>query len=124
MDQRWSLLISQPNPLQGGVRILLGSISQVGEINQVSNVEAALCMDENHHPLLVLLIADPASGALDEVITQLRRKWPRTRYVIMVDDERDLHIAQTIGADSVLLKGCMVSKLIEAIEHVLPTSNS
>jgi len=70
------------------------------------------------YPYLVLLIADTSSSRLDETLEQLRLRWPLARYVVMVEDEHSLQMAQSAGADKVLLKGCPASRLVEAIEQV------
>lgn len=119
MNQDWSLLIGQPGPLRDSLRYLLTSMPQIKEVSQADDISSVLCVSDEYYPYLVLLIANTSSRRVDETLNLLRLKWPLARYVVMADDEHDRQIAQAMGADKVLIKGCLVSKLIEAIEQVL-----
>ena len=114
------LLIGQPGPLRDGLRYLLISMSQVKEVNQADDVPSVLHVSDEHYPYLVLLIANTSRHSrLGKALNQLQLKWPLARYIVMVDDEHDLQAAQIAGADKALFKGCLASKLIEAIELVM-----
>jgi DNA-binding NarL/FixJ family response regulator len=116
MKQAWSLLIGQPGPLRDGLGYLLVSMAQTKEVGYEDDISSALCRGNEPHPDLVLLIGDASSSGLGQALSRLRLKWPLARYVVMVDDEHDLQMAQSAGADRVLLKGCRADKLVEAIE--------
>jgi DNA-binding NarL/FixJ family response regulator len=118
MKQAWSLLIGQPGPLRDGLGYLLTSMLQKAEISTVDDIPSALCRSDEPYPHLVLLIADASSIRLDKALERLRLKWPLAKYVVLVDDEQSMQMAQSAGADKVLLKGCRAGKLVEAIEEV------
>jgi len=118
MKQAWSLLIGQPGPLRDSLGYLLTSIAQIQKVSQADNLPSALCLSNQQNPDLVLLIADRSSSRVDEALARLRLKWPSARYVVMVDDEHSLHMAQAAGADKTVLTGCQASKLVEVIEQV------
>lgn len=117
MKQAWSLLIGRPGPLRNGLVYLLKSMVQVNEVNHVDDIPSALHSSDEPCPRLVLLVAEPSSDRLDEELERLRRKWPLSRYIVMVDDEPGFQMAQSAGADRVLFKGCRTSLLVEAVEQ-------
>jgi DNA-binding NarL/FixJ family response regulator len=116
MKQAWSLLIGRPGPLRDGLGYLLVSMAQTKEVGYEDDVASALSRSNEPHPNLVLLIADTSSIKLGQALGQLRLKWPLASYVVMVEDEHDLQMAQAAGADKALLKGCRADRLVEAIE--------
>jgi DNA-binding NarL/FixJ family response regulator len=119
MNQVWGLLITRPGPLRDGLHQLLISISQIEGISQADDVSSALGQEQPCNPFLVLVVVDESDSQLDTELKQLRHKWPRAKYVVMVSDERDLVVAQASGAHEVMFEGCPASRLVEAIERTL-----
>ncbi len=118
MKQASSLLIGQPGPLRDGLGYLLTSIVHIKQVSYADDIPSVLCRSDEPCPHLVLVIVGTSSSRLEEALKQLRVKWPQARCIVMVDDEHDLQIAQSVGVDKALLKGWRASKLVETIEEL------
>jgi DNA-binding NarL/FixJ family response regulator len=111
-----ALIIAQPGQLRDGLRMLLQAIPQV-YISQTDDCPSALLLDTCYAPSLVLLDFDLIQN--QDTIQAITARWPQSRYIVLVADEQQYHLARHAIADITLLKGILASRLFLIIEELL-----
>jgi DNA-binding NarL/FixJ family response regulator len=118
MSQRVSaLIIARPGHLRDGLQTLLQAVPEIALIQQADVWNAFT--DAYHRPSLVLLDIDPQAPDTVALLQQIKRHWPQTSCIALVDSEQDLPREQLAGADVTLLKGVLASRLFDAINDLL-----
>lgn len=110
------LVIARPGQLRDSLLVLLNAIPRIGRVEQADDVASALAMSRELRPALVLVDFDRPGG---ETSSRIKTAWPQARYVVLVDSEQACYDAESAGADAVLVKGVLASKLLAAIEDLL-----
>jgi hypothetical protein len=70
-------------------------------------------------PELVLLDANLFTKEAWSGVPKSRSKWPAAKFVALVEDEQQRHLAETAGVDLVLNQGIPAAKLIGQIEELI-----
>ncbi len=120
MDSQTSaLIIARSGQLRESLLVLLRAIPQIERIDQADDALSAVSLRPEVHPNLVLCDFDLP---LDEALTMLnliKARWPQSRCVALVEDERARQAAAVVGIDVVLTKGVLAARLLETIEGLL-----
>jgi len=116
-----ALVIASSYQLRDGLQVLLAAIPTIDRVSQADDVASALAMGANHSPALVLLDCDLSDQELLATLRKLKGKWPRTKCIVVVDDERNHEAAKAAGADVILTQGVLASKFYATVEAVLST---
>jgi DNA-binding NarL/FixJ family response regulator len=111
------IVIAQQSRFRESLHLLLTSIPQIEKIHLADDVGSALAM--NDIPTVIIVDADMAEGSLVETIKKIETTWPRTRQIILIDDEPGAQVDQIGRADLLLYKGFPAAKFIELIEALL-----
>ncbi len=114
------LIIARPGPLRDGLRALVDTMPQIGTLGILNDVSSALSLDLDPHPTLVLLEADLSNDQVWLTVRRIRRRWPRSRTIVLAGTVQQQQEADAAGADVVLLKGFPAGKLVAAIVKLLP----
>jgi DNA-binding NarL/FixJ family response regulator len=113
------LIIARPGQLRDSLQVLLNSIIQMESIRLASDGPSAVDGKMNHPPALVLIEFEPVHFNARQTLEQIRTVWPRTRTVVLVEDEQEHALAREAGADIVLLKGIRAASLLRRIEELI-----
>lgn len=113
------LIISGSGQLRASLQVLLAAIPQVEIVKQADNVPPASAMGAQYPPALVLLDCDLPHAGPVATLGQIKAEWPRTRFVVLVDDEQEQQAAKAAGADVVLMKGVLASRFLATVEDLL-----
>ncbi|MCP4542699.1 MAG: response regulator transcription factor [Chloroflexi bacterium] len=114
-----TLIVARPGPVRDGLRALLTAIPQVTNLQEIDDASSALRIVKEHCPALVLISVDLPSGEFWSLLAQIKAQHPQTRSILLVNDVQQQELAQTAGADGVLLQGAPASKLSATIKHLL-----
>ncbi len=118
-SQTSALIVAKPGPLRDSLRVLLTAIPLMGTVQQADDGSTALLVGARRSPALVLLDEDLPEGKLVRTLEQIRAAWPQARCIVLADDEQEHLPALAAGADAVLLKGLLASKLFATITELL-----
>jgi DNA-binding NarL/FixJ family response regulator len=118
MTQRTlALIVASPGVLREGLRAAVAALHDLETVGEADNVAQAVVMV--HDPALVLLsIEGPDQNDLAP-IREIKARWPATRCIVLVDTVAQQRAAQAVGAEEVLIKGVLPSKLLGRIEGLL-----
>ncbi len=118
MCQRVSaLIIAKPGHLRDGLQTLLQAIPEIATIQQADVWSPFTAADQC--PALVLLDIDPQEPDTVALLQRIKRHWPQTNCIALVDSEQDLPRNQLVGADVMLLKGMLASRLFDIIHDLV-----
>lgn len=114
-----ALVISQPGHLRNGLQSLLRTIPQIEIIAESQDPSVLLKMENDIHPDLLIIDAI----VIDEInwlaIANLKAGWPKTKMLILTDNNLQEMKAIEAGADFSLPKGFPASALVTLIENSL-----
>ncbi len=113
------LLVARPSRMRDGLRALLRTIPYLKIVGQADDSLSALAIFSEQRPLLVLLGANLPAEEVQTFLAQTKAEWPETRCIVLVDSFQQQWLAETAGADSVLLTGFPAAKFVNTIEELL-----
>jgi DNA-binding NarL/FixJ family response regulator len=105
--------------MREGLRALLRTIPRIEMVEQVDYGSAALAVITRERSTLVLLDSSLPSEEMWLALKQIKAEWPQTQCIVVADTLRQQDVAQTSGADKVLLKGFATETLFVTIDEVL-----
>jgi len=117
-----ALVVSNSGTLQDGLLALMTTIPQVSTVLVAEDIKATIRMVENHQPALVLL--DMALHKNQVVVQKIKTQWPNIHVVLLVENVSQQKKGEASGADSVLIKGFPVQKLIAIVEGLIEQQES
>ena len=112
-----ALVVSNSGVLQNGLLALMTTIPQISAVLVAEDVNSTLRMVENHQPVLIIL--DISLTNVQDVIKQIKAQCPHIHLIVLVEDAEQQREIEESGADSVLIKGFPVQKLIAIVENVI-----
>jgi DNA-binding NarL/FixJ family response regulator len=114
------LIIAQPGQFRDGLQTLLKALPQVGDVVHADDSTVLPAVPFRAAPALVVLDGGGCCrGDLDD-LRHLKARWPQTRCIVMVEAECDAQEMLTTGADVVLVKGILATRLLAIVEELLP----
>jgi len=113
------LIVAPPSRLRDGLQAMVRAVPQVAYTVQADDGQAALRILAEHPLALVLLDADLPGEAAWTVLRQIKAQWPQTRCIVLVNNGQQSQIANTHGADAVLVKGFTGTTLTETLAKFL-----
>jgi len=113
------LIASRPDRRRDGVRAMLKAIPHLKIINQADDGPTALKMMADHRPALVLLDSNLPDGTAWTVLKQIKTEWPQTLCLALIDTIDQRSMAETVGADGILMTEFSMMELGAAIVRVL-----
>lgn len=123
-NQNVALIIASPGRLRDSLQVLLATVQQIDTVAHVDTVSSALNLHLQDSPALVLLDLDLVAEAAPTALGQIRARWPGTQSVILIGADGQAQAAETAGADAILVKGMLASRLIATVEALLsPAEN-
>ena len=114
-DRRSALILSPSPALRDSLQVLLGSLSQLGQIYQAGELQQALASQIPSSPDLVLYDMDTRREETWITLGHLKTCWPRCWCLALVEDDAVSPQAHAAGADSVLLKGIRADHLLDTL---------
>lgn len=112
-------IIAPPGQLRDGLHVLLRAIPQIEVVCAVDDIATALALGDTTCPTIALLDCDGQSHAMIATLAQLKANWSHTRCIALVDHEQQSHTATVAGADVVLVKGMLATRLFTTIEDLV-----
>lgn len=114
-----ALIVEKPGHLWNGLWSLLRTIPQIKIITETLD-PSALMNDGNEMPAdLILLDANLFDEDAWMAVTDMRREWPQTHFIVLTESDAQRKNAQKSGAELVLPKGYPAAKLITLIEDLI-----
>ena len=114
-----ALLVLGPGPLRDGLNALLSAMPEIGLIAQAEDADAALKFLAQHCVDLVLIKLDAGDGRLLGPVLEMRALCPDMRAVVLIEDERDRHVAEASGTDLVMMVGVPAPSLKAQVRELV-----
>lgn len=114
-----TLIVARPGRLREALNALLAAVSQLEIVDQADDGFSAMKIVTERRPTLVLLDSTLPDDEVKAMVSQIKAKWPQTRCLVLADTPRQQQIAESTGADAVLLKGYPATSLVANIEKLL-----
>ncbi len=118
------LIAARPDRKRDSVRAMLKAIPQLKIIGQADDGPAVLKIIADQRPALVLLNANLPDDKTWAVLKQIKTEWPQTPCLVLVDTIDQRPMAETAGADGVLMAefsiteiGATIDKLLSRVEE-------
>ena len=113
------VLIADDHPRsRSGLRALLATSAAVKVVGQAANGQEAVRLVEEYQPDVVLLDAQmPIMNGL-QAAQHIKQRWPLIKVLILTMSHGDQFDAVSTSVDGILVKGCPVEKLWQAIFHL------
>lgn len=104
--------------LQHALIVLLHAIPELKLTACTATVRVLLSLDLEQIPDLVVLDAYEQDERASDQLRRLKAAWPATRYIVLVEHNRQKALMRAIGADEVLLKGVSPGQLMGVIQKM------
>jgi DNA-binding NarL/FixJ family response regulator len=114
-----ALIVAKPNNLWDGVQSLLRTLPEIEIIAEIKSPSVLLKMGSEMQPDLILLDAGLFGENICKAITKIKKEWPHTQCVVLVEDSQHYQALYDTGADLVVPQGFPATKLVAAIEELL-----
>jgi DNA-binding NarL/FixJ family response regulator len=115
-----ALIIAQPGQLRDGLYMLLKATPRVDVVIRAHVAPSTL--DLGTLPCLSLIVVDadgePSGMALD-LLAQIKAQCPTARSITLVNSDAEHERCVAAGADVVLVKGVLATRLLTIIEELL-----
>jgi len=119
-EKKLILIINPPGDLQIGLQALLTTHLDV-DVLAVSEVDSAIKVIQRYEPALVILDQNISKKELVSIITEIKGRWPEIPCLVLVNDDQSKDHFDQAGADRVIVKGLLGSRLVEEIRLLLKT---
>lgn len=94
-------------------------MSEIDLTAECKDLSALMSLGGQIKPDLILMEADFAEGQLALIIDFIKREWPSSRSMILVDEVDQQQEAREAGADVVLFKGYRAAGLVWNMKDLL-----
>ena len=111
-----ALIIAKPGHLRNGLQSLLRSIPQIEILAESYDPSVLLKMNEEIRPELILVDGAMFDEANWSSLTKIKVDWPRTKILVLTENDQQGQTAKEAGADFCLLKGFPATELAHLIE--------
>lgn len=113
------VLIADDHPRsRNGLRALLATSAAIKVVGQAANGQEAVRLVEEYQPDVVLMDAQmPVMDGL-QAAQHIKQHWPLIKVLILTMSHGDQFDAVSASVDGILVKGCPVEKLWQAIFHL------
>jgi DNA-binding NarL/FixJ family response regulator len=124
MQKRATILIIAPaGQLRDGLQILLRAIPGVEMPVLAYDCLSQAALEEHACPQFVVVdIAAPQCESL-RVVQQIKARCPEVCCIALADSEEECQECSTAGADMVLVKGVLATRLLATIENLVNQSS-
>jgi hypothetical protein len=91
-------------------------------VESTSEVASDLIEEAKAQPALVLLALDSSYTDLETLHTlyEIQSAWPGARTAVLVADEKQYRVVQSVGVDLILFEGIIAAQLLKQIDALLP----
>lgn len=114
-----AMIAARAGSQQSSLLALLTTMPQIQAVVLAEERFLALKMISEHRPALAVLDMGLLGAEAQTLLQKIKTDWPRTQCIVLVDDVGQQQAAQTVGMESVLVKGFLPTKLITTIEELL-----
>lgn len=114
-----ALIIARPGQLRSSLQVLLAAIPHIEKVVLADDGPSGLAMVTEHRPTVMLLDCELFYEKLELILGQIKAGGPQTQCLVLVDDEQQHQVAESAGADVVLMKGILASKFYATVEELL-----
>ena len=114
-----ALIIAKPGHLWNGLQSLLRTVPQIEVIAESQDPSVLLKMSNAIHPELIFIDASIFDETNWTSITKIKAEWPRTKIVVLTENDLQRQRAKEAGAEIMLPKGFPAAKLVNLIENSL-----
>ena len=114
-----ALIVATPGRLREGLRAAIAAIPQLDEVCEVDNTTTAVNLYGGRTPALVLLSTGLGDNNTPESCRQIKKRWPSSPCLVLVDTVALEPAAEAAGADLVLVKGVRPDRFLGKIETIL-----
>jgi DNA-binding NarL/FixJ family response regulator len=110
------LLITHPGRIQDGLRALLRTIPEIGDIYQATDESSASVIIARDHPALVLM---DSKCFTSDMASRVKSISPKARCILMIDNLQQQSIANGADVDTVMLSGFSAWEFLMTVENLL-----
>jgi DNA-binding NarL/FixJ family response regulator len=119
-----ALIAVKPGRMRNSLLALLQTIPSIEQIIQVGDSAVILNLITWSSPALLLLDTDLADNNLANILKQIKTIAPYLHCIVLAHTYQQQELAQTAGADSVLLVGFSTENLFATVEGILGQAES
>ena len=112
------LIVAPPGDLQIGLQALLTARLEV-DVLVTGEESSAMKVINRYNPALVILDHDLPMNTIPMIIQHIKSSWPDIRCIVLVNEEQERQKVVCSGADLIIIKGLLGSKLVTEIEKFL-----
>lgn len=114
-----TLIVARPGPLRNSLHALMTTVPQIEVVAETKDLSTLFRMDSKLRPDLVLIEVDLVRADLQKALQTLQRVYPQARWIVLVENDEQRHVAESTGVDTVIYKGFRAAKLMKIIEGLL-----
>jgi DNA-binding NarL/FixJ family response regulator len=113
-----ALIIAKPGHLRNALQSLMRTVPQI-ELLAESNDPLVLLKMKETFPKLIVVDGSLIDEENWSVLTKTKADWPRTKVLVLTENDQQGQAARKAGADFYLLKGFPATELAQLIETAL-----
>ncbi len=118
-NQPSALIVARPGDLRDGLYSLLTVTDGITSVLQADNAESAMILVTDEAPELIILDFDLPRENMVTLLARIKAHSPRSRCLALAEHAEQRDVAQSAGADLVLIKGCLASELLNSVGELL-----
>ena len=107
-DDYTALIVARPGRLRESLKAIVAALPRIGETSVAGSGRSALEMVSKLHPGVVLVDADTPGVAVPGFVGLVKARWAQARCILIVGRPERRPVAETNGADVVLVRGFKV----------------
>ena len=114
-----ALVIAHPSWLRNALQALVRATLQLENVEQAGDGSSAFEMISKTSPAFVLLGTELPDAEIWTVLRRIKTSWPKTQCLVLVSNAKQCEMAQTVGADAVLVRGFGANTFTETMGKLL-----
>ena len=114
-----ALLIAKPGHLRNGLQSLLRTVPQIEILAEAHDPSVLLKMDGEVRPEVIIVDGSIIDESNWSALAKIKAVCPRTKILVLTDNDQQGQVAREAGADYYVLKGFPATELAQLIETAL-----
>jgi len=111
-----AIIIADSARLRESLRAVLKSVEDIQVIDVAPDSDLGLVMVRENYPDLIFFNMTQSSEAPADFLHIVKRDFPRTKCVVLVENIEQIRQARKAGTDGILLRGFSVAELHEQLK--------
>jgi len=114
-----ALVATKPGSLQDSLVALMTTMPQINAVLIAEDAASALRTMAQHRPALLVLEMDLLAEEGVTPLQEIKTRWPATRCIALAGEVRQQGMAESAGADVVLIVGFPATVFVKTVEELL-----